>query len=615
MKHTIRFLFVLILGSLPIHASAQTPRIDPAGIPGAILMCGDGNVSEAAFDRFLDLAGGAKAKVAVVNVNDEKAATPVLEGLVKSAKKKDAAEPSLIAWKDAKAELPKVTGVWLITKQDYRTWQELVKEPPLRDDLLGLLKRSGVVATSGSTSEIIGEKGLSVLPGDLFDLRQSYRTPQKKDFIPIGYVAFTVGREAAFQIKGRTLSAVGPGSTTISLYRMDLQKSPPIETRTITLQGKAQEDLTALRRAAFDRSKLFPPKTPEPPVVEKGTLVIVGGGGQPEGLYQKFIEYAGGPDKANIVIFPTANEDPSKKRDFIAAAFKKAGAKKATVLYGTTQAEVESKQFLDTLKEATGLWFDGGRQWRFVDCYEDTKALRLMFDVLKRGGVIGGTSAGATIQGDYLCRGGVFNNFDIRYEGYERGLGFLKGVAIDQHFSKRNRLPEMTRLMKIYPQYLGIGIDEATAIVVKGQTADVIGKGKVFFYDANRKVEKGEPDYQALSEYERYDLKERKRITLSDKQLMEAVQMALAGKVKPHEVEQFVGARATINTLRKDERAVLLAARIESDTKMELPRFEDMQQVVYWVRPTATRNPSLVGLAWSKQGAVVLFTATGFPPR
>jgi cyanophycinase len=133
-----------------------------------------------------------------------------------------------------------------------------------------------------------------------------------------------------------------------------------------------------------------------------------------------------------------------------------------------------------------------------------------MFDVLKRGGVIAGSSAGATIQGDYLARGGVFNNFDIRYEGYERGLGFLKGVAIDQHFTQRNRHADMTQLMKVYPQYLGIGIDEATAIVVKGSTADVIGKGKVHFYDARRKVEAGQPDFEALSEGGRYDLKERR---------------------------------------------------------------------------------------------------------
>jgi cyanophycinase len=494
MKNLLRPLFLLLLG-MPLHASAQTARIDPAGIPGALLVCGSDDVSAAAFDRFIDLAGGAKAKVALVYANDtkkgRKAAALVLEGLAKSAKKKDAAEPKLIPLKDAAAALPDLSGVWLIARGG------LPKGDPLHPEATALLRRSGVIATSGENSEIIGPSGLNLLP--FYDLR----TRARDGTLLHRMLTVKVDDGAALQIKGRTLSAVGEGAINLRLLVGDNA------VRSATLEGKRQEDLTAWLRAARDRAEGFPPKQPDAPVVEKGTLVIVGGGGLPDGLFTKFVEYAGGNGKANIVIFPTANE-PIVKRDAVAAAFKKAGAAKATLLYGKTQVEVESKEFLDTLKEATGLWFDGGRQWHFVDCYENTKALPLMFDVLKRGGVIGGTSAGATIQGEYLCRGGVFNNFDIRYEGYERGLGFLKGVAIDQHFSQRKRQSEMTGLMKIYPQYLGIGIDEATALVVKGQIADVIGKGKVFFYDAKRKVEKEQPDYESLSAGVRYDLKERK---------------------------------------------------------------------------------------------------------
>jgi cyanophycinase len=130
--------------------------------------------------------------------------------------------------------------------------------------------------------------------------------------------------------------------------------------------------------------------------------------------------------------------------------------------------------------------------------------------VLRRGGVIGGSSAGATIQGDYLCRGSPLNNTEMSCEGYERGLGFLPGVAIDQHFSQRKRFADMTDLMKTFPQLLGIGLDEATAIVVKGHEAEVMGKGKAHFFDAGRKVEAGQPDYEAAAVGERYDLKARK---------------------------------------------------------------------------------------------------------
>ena len=117
------------------------------------------------------------------------------------------------------------------------------------------------------------------------------------------------------------------------------------------------------------------------------------------------------------------------------------------------------------MAKATGVWFGGGRQWRFVDAYEGTKAHPLMKEVLKRGGVIGGSSAGATIQGDYLCRGSPFGNEEIMYEGYERGLGFLPGVAIDQHFSRRKRFADMTALVKAYPQLLGVGLEIGRAHV------------------------------------------------------------------------------------------------------------------------------------------------------
>jgi cyanophycinase len=106
-----------------------------------------------------------------------------------------------------------------------------------------------------------------------------------------------------------------------------------------------------------------------------------------------------------------------------------------------------------------------------------------MHTVLERGGVIGGSSAGASIQGDYMPRGDPMGNTQMMAEGYERGLGFLKGVAIDQHFSQRNRFDDMTLLKRTFPQLLGIGIDEGTCLLVKQSQAEVIGPGQVAFYD------------------------------------------------------------------------------------------------------------------------------------
>jgi cyanophycinase-like exopeptidase len=83
-------------------------------------------------------------------------------------------------------------------------------------------------------------------------------------------------------------------------------------------------------------------------------------------------------------------------------------------------------------------------------------------------------------------------------------------VAIDQHFTQRKRFEDMTALMKTYPQLLGIGLDEATAIVVKGSLARVMGKGQAHFYDRTKPVEDGQPDHESLKAGSKYDLKARK---------------------------------------------------------------------------------------------------------
>ena len=187
------------------------------------------------------------------------------------------------------------------------------------------------------------------------------------------------------------------------------------------------------------------------------------------------------------------------------------GVASATMIHTKDRNKANSdKEFLEPLRNATGLWFGGGRQWNFSDSYYGTEAHRLMKEVLKRDGVIGGSSAGASIQGRYLARATPVGNTEIMAPGYERGgLGFLSGVAIDQHFTQRGRQPNMTELVKTYPQLLGIGIDEATALIVRQSQAEIVGRGKVFFYDRNATVTDEGKDYTSLPKESMYDLAKR----------------------------------------------------------------------------------------------------------
>ena len=116
------------------------------------------------------------------------------------------------------------------------------------------------------------------------------------------------------------------------------------------------------------------------------------------------------------------------------------GAANATWIHTKDRSRADSaRAILDPIRNATGLWFGGGRQWNFSDSYYGTTAHRLMHEVLARGGVIAGSSAGASIQAEWMARGDPLGNQKIIAPGYERGLGFIKGVAIDQHFTQRDR--------------------------------------------------------------------------------------------------------------------------------------------------------------------------------
>ena len=176
----------------------------------------------------------------------------------------------------------------------------------------------------------------------------------------------------------------------------------------------------------------------------RGALVIVGGAMRDTAIMERFIELAGGP-KAPIVIIPTAGGDDDYD-DFYrgAARWREAGVENITILHTKDRNEASSDRFVEPIRKARGVWFPGGRQWRLADSYLDTRTELELHALLDRGGVIGGSSAGATIQGSYLVRGDTKTN-TIMMGDHEEGFGFLKKVAIDQHLLARNRQFDLHR--------------------------------------------------------------------------------------------------------------------------------------------------------------------------
>ncbi|MDX2034026.1 MAG: cyanophycinase [Blastocatellia bacterium] len=246
---------------------------------------------------------------------------------------------------------------------------------------------------------------------------------------------------------------------------------------------------------------------------KKGALVIVGGGRIPPAIAEKFIALAGGPN-ANVVHIPTAAEDQALSRRDDADSPKLFGLKNVTVLHTRNRSEADTERFAAPIRKATGVWFGGGRQWRLVDSYLDTRVHRELRALLDRGGVIGGTSAGATIQGSYLVRGAREGNSIMMAPGYEIGLGFLRNVAIDQHIDARKRETHLKEVIAAHPELLGIGLYESTAIVVKGDQFEIIGDGKAAITDGK---EHGGQSYYLLSPGERFDLKGRRKASETNK--------------------------------------------------------------------------------------------------
>lgn len=231
---------------------------------------------------------------------------------------------------------------------------------------------------------------------------------------------------------------------------------------------------------------------PAPPQVgpENGSLVVVGGAMRSPEIYQRFIELAGGPD-AHIVLVPTAG-GAEEYDDFYGGmhAWREAGARNLTLLHTTDPAEADTEAFVEPLKTAGGVFFFGGRQWRLVDAYGGTRTEEAFQEVLDRGGVIGGSSAGASIQGSFLVRGDTRTN-TIMMGDHQRGFGYLRNVGIDQHVIARNRHFDMIEVIEAHPELLGIGIDEDTAIVVRGDRFEVMGSSHVLIYDNQTVTDSG----------------------------------------------------------------------------------------------------------------------------
>ena len=238
------------------------------------------------------------------------------------------------------------------------------------------------------------------------------------------------------------------------------------------------------------------PASAPSPALARGHLLIVGGGSQPPELVRRFVDLAGGPGRARIVVMPMASgsdEAGQEKADDLRAL----GAD-AFVL-NLTRAQAKSDSVARLLDDVTGVWFSGGDQVLLAPVLLDTPVLEAIHRRYREGAVIGGTSAGAAVMSDSMITGeqtrvgedtagyygDEFPRVARRTIDIQPGLGFLPNAIVDQHFLQRERHNRLLSSVLEHPDLIGVGIDESTAIEVDPDGRwTVVGESAALIYDA-----------------------------------------------------------------------------------------------------------------------------------
>jgi len=214
----------------------------------------------------------------------------------------------------------------------------------------------------------------------------------------------------------------------------------------------------------------------------KGKLIIIGGGSIPDSLFEFFAAHCGGKDQP-IVYIPTATTD----KEFIQKGehlikFSSRGFTNLSTIHTRDKVKADATENIALMRKAKGIFFGGGDQQLIADAYAGTKLYDEFIALLNRGGVIMGTSAGATIMGSLMVGGDARDDISKKYN-FNPAFSFMTNTALDQHVLARNRQFDLIPVIENYPGTLGIGMDESTAIIVEAGQFKVWGISYAMLYD------------------------------------------------------------------------------------------------------------------------------------
>lgn len=218
-----------------------------------------------------------------------------------------------------------------------------------------------------------------------------------------------------------------------------------------------------------------------------GALVIIGGHEDRDGRRVILRAIAERLRGRPLVLATVASAAPAGYVQRYMQAFADLGVGRLAHLHITSRDDACVAEQLAMLDGAGGVFFSGGDQLRIARQIVATELETRVRAIHTGGGVIAGTSAGASAMSDTMLArgpsGAIVRLGEVRFAP---GLGLLPGVIIDQHFAQRGRLGRLLGALAESEATLGLGIDEDTAIVVEGGRFTVIGSGSVTVVDGSR---------------------------------------------------------------------------------------------------------------------------------
>ncbi|KOP38409.1 cyanophycinase [Flavobacterium sp. WLB] len=234
----------------------------------------------------------------------------------------------------------------------------------------------------------------------------------------------------------------------------------------------------------------------------KGKLFIIGGGDRSDDLMKQVLDVAELGKKDYIVVLPMSSEEPDSSFIFFKTQMVKLTSN-PIVMLNFNKETAQNKTLTDSVQNAKLIFISGGDQTRFMKVVHNTPIKTAILKAYENGSTISGTSAGAAVMSEKMITGnqklqkeytGTFSV--IKYDNLEtdEGLGLLKTVVIDQHFLKRNRYNRLLSALIEFPDLTGIGIDEATAIIVRNNKVEVAGESEVIVFKNPKGIVKAKKD-------------------------------------------------------------------------------------------------------------------------